>query len=1378
MASNAMAPTAPSSAPGNLQPSRNPSLTSEASLPATLYAQHPVGSLASISSSPSSQQQQQQQQQRPSQVSLGPVSPTMSLSSSDSSGLGYPDRKLSQMSSESSTSMASLLPTLSAAKRGQLISKVDVHGAAESSSSRSRSELQVRMNVGKLTAEDVAHLIEKLDAEIHATALEYEKLYDPPLELQQKLEELQRKAKDLRACRAEKLIENELAVLRYTPLDRDYLFAHPDSQFSLQFEDGESGKKEPGVKAGTLPKLIERLTFDEFTDPNFAREFFLTYRSFITPDQFLDLLIQRLDIPQPKEPALLEHFTERIAIPVRLRVLQVIKKWVDEHYDDFELDPALRARTTQLLSSIVEKNTELSTNNEAMALEGPLLLIAKGILNLFSYRETHPYTRYDDGRYSSALAPDPILPLNGSTESEILRWDAEEIARQMTIIDFRLFRNITQSDLSSLGCGKPTEACETITAFINRFNLLSNWVAGVLVSKKGLHSRKEALIKFIDIAECCRHLNNFNGLTAIVAALQNSSIYRLKNTWGMLPATHKKVFDVLCQLTSNAGNYKIYRRMLAAVKPPCIPYIGIYLTDLTFIRDGNPNEILVGDDQRSLINFSKRRMLSSVLVEMLQYQETPYLLNTVDQLKKQLLALESLSEERCYQESLTIEPRGAAAHFNRRVAFIVNPKARNGRAKKVWLKKIKPRVEELFPGRWAEFLTTASGEASVMAKEAMQAGFNVIVTVGGDGTFNEVVDAYMKYGGLARHVVLGILPMGSGDDLVKSLNLSLDPLEALDVINGGYTIEIDCGLVHSTPEDGKEFSSSRYFTNICSLGVNSMVAAGGDKAKAKPGFFQASFKQKNKPVRVRIDQSSWIPCNLFELAICNGSWYGGGYEIAPSANLTDGLFDIVLLEDIGLMESARLSHLIRSGQHINNKNRHLFFGSEVVVESMSTRDADRLTIESDGQAVGTLPAKFQLLKEAVALIVPEVHNRGRMDGVIARRSANDGAPLLYRKRAPGSSLSSSDLTTPGSLIDFYNQQAYSEYDPTKTARQTFDGKSEGSGSWSKSASKSITNPASATALDGETAQRQKLRESLEGKKKLQRSSSDGGDTRHAVEKARQLKSTGSSGVSNDSASKTSTSSLDDAQLGATAVKPAPSHSADLNDLHKRFSTVRKKQKCFGVDLQELLIREKLLVPRFIETCGAYISVLLKQAPLEEVTSAVMTDMNDSAAFDKLVQNFKYQYERSKDAKFIELEDISLETILGAMVLFFARMPTALATQLQLDIVETGQVINAADIAADQWRESKAREHFVECLARVPKLNFMTLAYTCCVLQSVVQLVPASLKKLGDTFAPAVFGIVTMPSTGSSTEDQTEVASNVMQILVKFSADLFANWQSR
>lgn len=204
--------------------------------------------------------------------------------------------------------------------------------------------------------------------------------------------------------------------------------------------------------------------------------------------------------------------------------------------------------------------------------------------------------------------PEPIFPLNGVLETEIMRWDAEEIARQLTLIDFQLYRNISQTDLSNLGCGAVTENCVTVSAFIDRFNKTSKWVVTCIVSKRGLHSRKEALIKFIDIADCCRHLHNFNGLMAIVAALQSSSVYRLKHTWSMIPASHKKAFESLCDLTTNAGNYKQYRRIIASVKPPCIPYIGIYLTDLTFIRDGNPNDIMV--EENKLINFSKRRMLS------------------------------------------------------------------------------------------------------------------------------------------------------------------------------------------------------------------------------------------------------------------------------------------------------------------------------------------------------------------------------------------------------------------------------------------------------------------------------------------------------------------------------------------------------------------------------------------------------------------------------------------------------------------------------------------------------------------------------------------------------------------------------------------------
>jgi len=102
---------------------------------------------------------------------------------------------------------------------------------------------------------------------------------------------------------------------------------------------------------------------------------------------------------------------------------------------------------------------------------------------------------------------------------------------------------------------------------------------------------------------------------AIVSALQSTGIFRLKQTWAGLSTTVRNTFEDLKQLVAREGNFRELRKSLKQSTPPRVPYIGVYLTDLTFIEDGNSNYLESG-----LINFSKRRRLARVLKDIQQHQ--------------------------------------------------------------------------------------------------------------------------------------------------------------------------------------------------------------------------------------------------------------------------------------------------------------------------------------------------------------------------------------------------------------------------------------------------------------------------------------------------------------------------------------------------------------------------------------------------------------------------------------------------------------------------------------------------------------------------------------------------------------------------------------
>jgi RasGEF domain len=109
-------------------------------------------------------------------------------------------------------------------------------------------------------------------------------------------------------------------------------------------------------------------------------------------------------------------------------------------------------------------------------------------------------------------------------------------------------------------------------------NHVGSWVASEIVQPAVLRQRQNALRAIVDMAEALRGLNNFNALMEILSALQSSSVHRMKQTWAGLSTSQKRVYDEVCKLMNPNPNFLMLRNHIKTVNPPCIPYLGVYLT--------------------------------------------------------------------------------------------------------------------------------------------------------------------------------------------------------------------------------------------------------------------------------------------------------------------------------------------------------------------------------------------------------------------------------------------------------------------------------------------------------------------------------------------------------------------------------------------------------------------------------------------------------------------------------------------------------------------------------------------------------------------------------------------------------------------------------
>jgi len=183
---------------------------------------------------------------------------------------------------------------------------------------------------------------------------------------------------------------------------------------------------------------------------------------------------------------------------------------------------------------------------------------------------------------------------------------------------------------------------------------MSLWVSAIILKEPNPKKRAHTISKFLRIAKECLNYNNFHAVFEINSGLNQSSVHRLKKTWECLKKEDLTLFQEIQELTSNRGSFSYYREKLHKSNPPCIPYLGVYQTDLTFIQDGNPD--FTSD---SLINFYKRQLVSEVIREIQTYQQEPYNFSRVTAVCDLLEGVqdEILEENHLYSLSLAIEPR-------------------------------------------------------------------------------------------------------------------------------------------------------------------------------------------------------------------------------------------------------------------------------------------------------------------------------------------------------------------------------------------------------------------------------------------------------------------------------------------------------------------------------------------------------------------------------------------------------------------------------------------------------------------------------------------------------------------------------------------------
>ncbi|GJJ73293.1 son of sevenless [Entomortierella parvispora] len=402
------------------------------------------------------------------------------------------------------------------------------------------------------------------------------------------------------------------------------------------------------VKGGTLPALIERLTLHDGLDSNFIATFLLTYRSFTTTGELFTYLFHRFTIQPPMglDPEELEIWTEKKLTPIRLRVFNIIKSWLENFYLEDETDDR------NALAMIKEFSG-------SAAMKDTMSFAAVQLIKLVEKREQSEGAFRKMVLNLTTQAPPPITPRN-LKKIKFLELDPLEFARQLTIMEAQVYNKIRPVECLAKAwmSDDPEMAAKAVNIkkMIETSNLCSNWINELLLSEKELKKRVLVIRQLVLIAEKLRQLNNFSMLSATVAALSQSPIHRLKRTWEQVPHRTMSSFEELQGLMSVNKNWAEYREILHSVNPPCVPFVGMYLTDLVMIQDGNQDFL---KKSGHLINFYKRVKTAEVIRDIQQYQSVPYCLTSVPEIqvfiRRGMECTKPVNE--LYDMSLALEPR-------------------------------------------------------------------------------------------------------------------------------------------------------------------------------------------------------------------------------------------------------------------------------------------------------------------------------------------------------------------------------------------------------------------------------------------------------------------------------------------------------------------------------------------------------------------------------------------------------------------------------------------------------------------------------------------------------------------------------------------------
>lgn len=300
-----------------------------------------------------------------------------------------------------------------------------------------------------------------------------------------------------------------------------------------------------------------------------------------------------------------------------------------------------------------------------------------------------------------------------------------------------------------------------------------------------------------------------------------------------------------------------------------------------------------------------------------------------------------------------------------RMRVIVNPAAGAGKTGKKW-----PQIMVLLKGLGIDFehdVTEAPGHAMELAKSAVGKGYELVVSVGGDGTIHEIANGLYEAGGSAD-VAVGIVNTGTGADYIRTIGVPRGYKEACQCLLSPGRRTVDLGVVEYT-KDGKPMK--RLFVNFAGIGFDAEVVrattekfkALGDMPSYLMGLFSTLMSYENRDVSIVVDGEHGER-RVCTVLLNNGRYAGGGMMPAPNADPGDGFFDVVIIDNITKPDLIVSIPRIYRGTHLTHPKVTLMRAREVEIRPKLTS-----AVQADGELLGETPVSFSVLPAALKVII-------------------------------------------------------------------------------------------------------------------------------------------------------------------------------------------------------------------------------------------------------------------------------------------------------------------------------------------------------------------------------------------------------------------------